>query len=81
MIVKNIEEVLIYESPDGGKTVYSRKSGSSEREMVKEDNTQNVVTRWYEWRNILRLAETEPTLADVINKAEVVYALIKKEKN
>jgi hypothetical protein len=81
MIVKNIEEVLIYESPDGGKTVYSRKSGSSDKELVKEDNSKNVITRWYEWRNILRLSETEPSLADAINKAEVVYALIKKEQD
>jgi hypothetical protein len=81
MIVKNIEEVLIYESPDGGKTIYSRKSGSSDRELVKEDNTKNSVSRWYEWRNILRLSETEPSLADVINKAEMIYGIIKKEEN
>ena len=26
----------IYESPDGGKTIYRRKSGSSEREIVED---------------------------------------------
>ena len=79
--MKSSEEIIIYESPDGGKTVYSRKSGSSTRTMVKEDNTKNHITKWYAWREILKLAETEPSLADAINKAEIVYALVKKEQN
>ena len=81
MMIKSSEEIIIYESPNGGKTVYSRKSGSSDRTMVKEDNSKNHITRWYEWREILKLAETEPSLADSISKAEIVYALVKKEQN
>jgi hypothetical protein len=81
MMIKSSEEIIIYESSDGGKTVYSRKSGSSDRTMIKEDNSRNYVTRWYEWREIIRLSETEPSLADAINKAEMIYALIKKEQN
>jgi len=81
MMIKSSEEIIIYESPDGGKTVYSRKSGSSNRTMIKEDNSRNYVTRWYEWRDIIKLSETEPSLADAINKAEMIYALIKKEQN
>jgi hypothetical protein len=80
-MIKSSEEIIIYESPDGGKTVYSRKSGSSDRAMVLEDNSKNHITRWYEWREILKLAETEPSLADSISKAEIVYALVKKEQN
>lgn len=81
MTIKSHEEIIIYESPDGGKTVYSRKSGSSDRTMVKEDDAKHHITRWYEWKNILKLAETEPSLADAINKAEVIYALVKKEQD
>ncbi len=32
----------IYESPDGGKTVYQRKVGESERELVKDWDKINV---------------------------------------
>ena len=80
-MIKSSEEIIIYESPDGGKTVYSRKSGSSARTLIKEDTTQNYITKWYEWKEILKLAETEPSLANAINKAEMLYVLLKKEQN
>jgi hypothetical protein len=80
-MIKSSEEIIIYESPDGGKTVYSRKSGSSDRTMIKEDTTQNYITKWYEWKEILKLAETEPSLANAINKAEMLYVILKKEEN
>ena len=80
-MIKSSEEIIIYESPDGGKTVYSRKSGSSDRIMIKEDTSQSYITKWYEWKEILKLAETEPALANVINKAEMLYAILKKEQN
>ena len=79
--IKSHEEIVIYESPDGGKTVYSRKSGSSDRTMIKEDTTQNYITKWYQWKEILKLAETEPSLANAINKAEMLYVILKKEEN
>ena len=80
-MIKSSEEIIIYESPDGGKTVYSRKSGSSDRTMIKEDTTQNYITKWYEWKEILKLAETEPSLANAIKKAEMLYVILKKEEN
>jgi hypothetical protein len=80
-MIKSSEEIIIYESPDGGKTVYSRKSGSSDRTMIKEDTTQNYITKWYKWKEILKLAETEPSLANAINKAEMLYVILKKEEN
>jgi hypothetical protein len=80
-MIKSSEEIIIYESPDGGKTVYSRKSESSDRTMIKEDTTQNYITKWYEWKEILKLAETEPSLANAINKAEMLYVILKKEEN
>lgn len=80
-MIKSHENTVIYESPDGGKTVYSRKSGSSYRTMIKENTDQHYIAKWYEWKEILKLAETEPSLADAINKAEMLYVILKKEKN
>ncbi len=51
------------------------------RRNVKEDTTQNYMTKWYEWKEILKLAETEPSLADAINQAEMLYVILKKEQN
>lgn len=81
MMIKSIEEYLVYESPDGGKTIYSRKSGSSERTLIKEDPEKKFTERWFTWKEILKLAATEPSLRDVVEQAEMVYAIIKKENN
>lgn len=80
-MIKSSEEIIIYESPDGGKTIYSRKSGSSDRTLVKEDTSQHYMAKWYEWKEILKLAETEPSLANAISKAEMLYVILKKEQN
>ncbi len=41
-IVSDNDTGYIYESPDGGKTVYQRKVGESERELVKDWKKINV---------------------------------------
>jgi len=81
MTIKSVKEIIIYESPDGGKTVYSRKSGSSDRTLIKEDPLVHWKARWYEWGDILQAAESNPALADAIHKAEMIYALTKEEKS
>jgi len=75
------ESILMYESPDGGKTIYSRKSGSLDRIMIREDPEKKSITKWHEWKEILKLSETEPSLANAISKAEMLYVLLKKEEN
>ena len=81
MIIKNIEEITIFESPDGGKTIYSRKSGETDRTLVYEDpeakKEKLFKERWVEWRDILKASEDNPGLADLVEKAEVFYKLIK----
>jgi hypothetical protein len=47
--------------------------------MIKEDTDKHYITKWYEWKEILKLAETEPSLANSINKAEMLYEILKKE--
>ena len=82
MIIKNIEEITIFESPDGGKTVYSRKSGETDRTLVWEDpeakKEKLFQQRWVEWRDILKAGDDHPGLADLIEKTELFYKLIKK---
>jgi len=80
MMIKNIEEIIIYESPDGGKTVYSRKSGSKERITIIEDPEKPHYDRWYLWKQILLECETNTALADIVKQAEMVYQIVKDEK-
>jgi len=77
MMIKNIEEIIIYESPDGGKTVYSRNSGSKERMTIIEDPEKPHYDRWYMWKQILIESETNPALNDIVRQAEMVYQIVK----
>ena len=77
-MIKSCEEIIIYESPDGGKTVYARKSGDSPRQLVSESVEVKEARRWVNWKAILELAKTEPSLDDLVVKAEMTYELLKK---
>lgn len=79
MIIKTIEEVTIFESPDGGKTIYARKSGQdhTQRVCIQEDPEKKDRDRWLEWRDILKASKDNQGLADLIEKAEVYYRLLK----
>ena len=76
-MIKSIEEVTIFESPDGGKTIFALKSGSVDREMIYQDPSVHYIARWYEWKEILRAADDNVTLNDLIKRVEEVYALVK----
>lgn len=76
-IIKSIEEITIFESPDGGKTVYARKSGETERKLIIEDPEKKYRDRWLEWRDILEASKENPALADQIEKAELIWRLTK----
>jgi hypothetical protein len=72
----------IFESPDKGETIYVRQTGSTDRYLVKENTSLISQIREDQlWGNIRRAAETNKTLADILNQAKMVYALIKKENN
>jgi hypothetical protein len=83
MIIKGLEEITIYESPDGGKTVYSRKSGETVRTLHWQDpvykKEQELTRRWANLKEAVFMADSDPTLNDAINKVEMLYALKKKE--
>ena len=73
----------VFESPDGGDTVYSREPGSDQRELVKSYDSRTPDGRpLYEhiqedklWRSIRRAADTNPALQDVLERAIMVYHL------
>ena len=70
----------IYESPDGGLTIYARKTGSTERILIQSDPSTHWKAKWYEWEDILKISEQHPALKDAIEKAEMIYQLIKDNK-
>ena len=80
-IIKSVEEIYIYESPDGGKTIYRRAPGSTDKEMIREDPERKYIEQWNTWRDILKLSRDNITLRDAVEKAEIIYKLIKNENN
>lgn len=86
MMIKNTEEIIIYESPDGGKTVYSRKSGETVRQLesrltdpawLKE---QEINKRWANLKEAVFMADDDITLDDAIKRVEMLYTLKKNHK-
>ena len=77
MIVNKIEEITVFESPDGGKTIYRREGGRLNKTAVADDPENQREQRWLEWRDILKASETDATLADLILKAEMIWTLKK----
>jgi hypothetical protein len=75
----------IFESPDKGETIYVRQAGSAERTLHSmSERGYDLHERMMEdqlWGNIRRAANTNKTLADILDQAKMVYALIKKENN
>ena len=74
----------IYESPDGGDTVYARELGKTERIMSGQNTrAKSLIDAIQEdklWGDIRRLAETDPAMAELLERAKVYYYL-KNEKN
>jgi len=65
----------IYESPDGGSTVYRRRLGTTERELIQESPLARLRSRSELWRGIFESAEADEALRTMIDQVEVYYRL------
>ena len=81
MMVKNITEAVIYESPDGGETVYVRQPGETHRELHSQsEEKRDLLEKIKEdklWGDIRRMAKTNPTLKRALDEAVMIYNLSK----
>ena len=70
---------MIYESPDGGKTVFARESGSTEKVMISQDPAiayrNKIAKRSNRLLTILKLSETDSTLNDALEALETLYII------
>ena len=75
----------IYESPDGGKTIYARQRGSSDRVLIRTDDaieeTKKLLASRDRLAKICELAKTVPALAEQLDKLETIYLLVKNEND
>jgi hypothetical protein len=90
MTTRKIEEITIYESPDGGKTVYARKvlPGESSVLPIRKFHSvdasykkeQQLTERWVNLREAVWMADSDTTMNDAIMKVELLYVLKKDNK-
>jgi hypothetical protein len=69
----------VYESPDGGETVYRRKFGTPERELYsvsqkKQDQAQ-LEKEWSIWKDILSTSQNNLALKQALDQARIIYEL------
>lgn len=81
MMVNKITEAVIYESPDGGETVYVREFGGTQRQLHSESPRAVSLREQLEedklWGNIRRAAKTNPALKHALDEAILIYTLSK----
>lgn len=82
MEASKITEVTIFESPDGGRTVYARKPGDSQRTLYSQDPAlQQEITELEQsrrWVEILGARKNNTELDRLCEQVEILYELGKK---
>ncbi len=81
-MVSKITEYTVFESPDGGETVYARMPGSNERIKISESNrVQELKQDMAEnqlWQEIRKVAKTNTALQEAMNRVILLYHLSKE---
>jgi hypothetical protein len=84
MMVNKITEVTIFESPDGGRTVYARQPGSDHRTLHSQDPELQRELKELEqekrWVDIFGARKDNVELDRLCEQIEILYELGKKSK-
>jgi hypothetical protein len=84
MAADKITEVTIYESPDGGRTVYARRPGSTIRQLYRQDPNLQLelaeLEREKRWVDIFGARKTNEELDRLCEQVEILYELSQKEQ-
>lgn len=75
---------IIYESPDGGDTVYARYAGETDRWMVGQSSKAKSVIEEQQrnklWNEIHKAAKTDPVLQQALDRVKIIYELSRKDE-
>jgi hypothetical protein len=84
MMVNKITELTIFESPDGGRTVYARQPGSTNRELYSQEPALQQELKDLEnskrWVEILQARKDNPELDHLCEQVEILYELGRNAK-
>lgn len=74
-----MDDEYIYESPDGGETIYRRKLDSLKRELVEISEKAQLDKDVTDWHEILEAAKDNIVLQNAIERVKMLYHLTKKD--
>jgi hypothetical protein len=84
MMVSKITELTVFESPDGGRTVYARQPGATKRELHYQDPQLQQELKDLEnskrWVEIFQARKDNVELDHICEQVEILYELGKKPK-
>ena len=84
MMVNKITEVTVFESPDGGRTVYARRPGDANRELYSQDPALQQELKDLEnskrWVEILQARKDNLELNHLCEQVEILYELSRNSK-
>ena len=74
---------MIFESPDGGQTIYGRLEHSLQRQEldILNPEQQELNNLWFAWRDILLASRNNTALKEVLDRAQVIYELSRHDKD
>jgi hypothetical protein len=82
MMVSKITELTVFESPDGGRTIYARRPGEKDRTLHWQDPKLQQELRDLEnskrWVEIFQARRDNAELNDLCEKVEILYELRKR---
>lgn len=84
-MIDKITEYTVFESPDGGETVYARMPGSTERIKISESDKVKTLREELNdnqlWCNIRNEAKTNTALREAMDRVILLYHLAKSQDN
>ena len=70
---------VVYESPDGGDTVYAREVGSDQKTLhsvsPRRQNLMQELAGTKFWHQVHRAAECDPALKQMLDEIKIYYQL------
>jgi hypothetical protein len=82
MQVSKITELTVFESPDGGRTVYARNPGSKDRTLHWQDSNMQQELKELEsqkrWVDIFQARRDNAELDRLCEQVEILYELSRK---
>jgi len=83
-MISKITELTVFESPDGGRTVYARRPGETKRELYAQDPKLQQELRDLErskrWVEIFQARSGDAELDHLCEQVEILYELSRNSK-